>query len=429
LRSRNAGDAREHATCSAFDAMSKVAFWSLWCFILVLPWDVFTQLPVVGSIPRLVGLVASAVGVLYIVARRRVRPLSWFHLFAVLFVLWAGASSFWSIDPEATRTVFLTYVQLLVLAWLIWEVAWSPDRQRALLQAYVLGAGAAAVLVISNCLLGVAFRPDVVTGRFAALNQNPNELGLTLALGIPMAWYVSLSQPDRRIAWMWQVYLPLAITAILLTASRGSVISLFVALIIVPATQQRLRLRTTAALYALAVASLMLASDFVPEESLERIKSAPRDIASTYFGDPRPGDAIRNAIWITGLEVAQEHPLAGVGAGAFEAAVEPALHNEFSSHQVYMSILVEDGIVGFMLFLAMIAATLTSMRHSPPLQRRFSIVLLLTLAVGSWSISWDHRKQFWFVLGVLAAQVAQRPPRQPVSPPRESRMRLPARNS
>jgi len=107
-----------------------------------------------------------------------------------------------------------------------------------------------------------------------------------------------------------------------------------------------------------------------------------------------------------------------VGAGAFGAAVEPTLHNEWVSHQVYLSILVEDGMVGFLLFLAMIAATLTSMRHSPPLRRRFSIVLLLTLAVGSWSISWDHRKQFWFVLGVLAVQLAQRPLRQPVSSPR-----------
>src|SRR2546429_3403055 len=30
--------------------------------------------------------------------------------------------------------------------------------------------------------------------------------------------------------------------------------------------------------------------------------------------------------------------------------------------------------------------------------------------------SWDHRKQFWFVLGVLAAQVAQRPARILASP-------------
>ena len=109
--------------------LSKAAFTCLWCFILVVPWDALTDLPIVGSLPRLVGIVASAVGGLYILARGRVRPLSWFHVLAVLFVLWTGASTFWSIDPEATRTRFLTYLQLVVLVWLIWEIGWSPERQ------------------------------------------------------------------------------------------------------------------------------------------------------------------------------------------------------------------------------------------------------------------------------------------------------------
>src|SRR5947208_15973844 len=100
--------------------MSNAAFWVLWCFVFVLPWDVLTKLPVVGSIPRLVGLAASAVGVLYILSRRRVRLLSWFHVFAILFVLCAGSSSFWSIDPDETRMAFLTYLQLSVCAWLFW---------------------------------------------------------------------------------------------------------------------------------------------------------------------------------------------------------------------------------------------------------------------------------------------------------------------
>ena len=380
--------------------MSNAAFWVLWCFVLVLPWDALTKLPVVGSIPRLVGLAASAVGGLYILARRRVRPLSWFHVFAVLFVLWAGASSFWSMDPEATRTVFLTYVQLFVLAWLIWEVAWSPDRQRALFQAYVLGAGVAAILTIHDYVsgMGVALETDIA--RFAALNQDPNDLGLTLALGLPMAWHVSLSQAHRRSAWMWRLYLPLAITAILLTASRGAVLAALVALVIIPWTLGRLRVRTKAALYALAVGLLLLASNVVPEASLARIASTPADIEAGYFGG-------RGAIWIAGLEVAGEHPLAGVGAGAYGTAVEPTLHTEMVAHQVFLSILVEDGTVGLLLFVAMLAALLTTLRHLPSLQQRLSIVLLLTLAVGSMALSWDHRKQFWFVLGMLAVQVAQ----------------------
>ena len=389
-------------------AMSKAAFWSLWCFVFVLPWDVLTNLPVVGSIPRLVGLAASAVGVLYILARWRVRPLSWFHVFAVLFVLWAGATSLWSVDPEATQTVFLTYLQLLVLVWLISEIAWSPARQRALFQAYVLGAGVAAVLTIHDYLSGV-FALDTVAGRFAALNQDPNDLGLTFALGLPMAWYVSLSQ--ARGAWLWCLYLPLAITAILLTGSRGAVLTGLVGLSIIPWTLRRMRLRTKVALYALAAGSLVLASYLVPNASLARIASTRADIEAGYFGG-------RGPVWLAGLEVAREHPLVGVGAGGYPEAVEPTIHQGMVAHNVLLSILVEDGTVGFLLFVAMLVALLTPLRQLPALHRRLSIVLLLTLAVGTMALSWDHRKQFWFVLGMLAVQVAEPTARSTLSPTR-----------
>jgi len=326
-------------------------------------------------------------------------------VFAVLFVLWAGVSSFWSIDPEATRTRFMTYLQLLVLVWLIWEVAWSPERQRALLQAYVLGVSVAAVATVHGYLWGAPAEEM----RFSALSFNPNELGMILALGLPMAWYLSLSQPHQRVGWIWRLYLPLGVTAILLTASRGAFLAGLVALVIIPWTLGHLRLRTRVALYALAAGTLLLATNLVPETSLERIRSTRADIEAGYFGG-------RGAIWQAGLQVAQEHPLAGVGAGAYGAAVEPTFHRELASHQVLLAILVEDGVVGLFLFLGMVAAAIKPLPHLPLLQRQFGIVLFLALAVGSLSLEWEDRKQFWFVLGVLAAQVAQRPAWKPASP-------------
>ena len=382
-------------------AMGKAAYGALWCFVLVLPWDVFVNLPVVGSIPRIVGLVASAGGVLYILARRSLTPLSWFHMFAGLFVLWAGVSSFWSIDPEATRTRVITYLQLVVLVWLIWEIAWSSARQRALFQAYVVGASVAALVTIHNFLSG-ALGPETGIARFTALNQDANELGLTLALGLPMAWYVSLSHPHRRSAWLWRLYLPLGMTAVFLTASRASVLAALVGLSIIPFTLGRLRFRAKAALYALGAGSLVVASNVVPESSVARIASTRADIEAGHFGG-------RGAIWMAGLEVAREHPLVGVGAGAFQAAVEPTIHEEMVAHNVLLSVLVEDGLVGLLLFVAMITAVLGPLRHLPPVQRRFSIVLLLALALGSMSLSWDNRKQLWFVVGALAVQVTPRP--------------------
>jgi O-antigen ligase len=387
--------------------MSKAAFRFLWCFVFVLPWDAFIHLPVLGSIPHLVGLLASAVGILHILGRRRLRPPSGFHVFAVLFVLWAGMSSFWSIDPEATRTRFLSYLQLAVLVWLIWEIAWSPERATALLQAYVLGAAVAGVATVYNYLSGASFAHSYDL-RFTALNGDPNEVGLTLALGLPMAWYLSLTQPHQRVAWTWQLYIPLAITAILLTASRGAFVAALVALVIIPWTLGRVRLRTKATIYALAVGSLLLAGRFVPEASLERLGSTRADLAAGYFGG-------RGAIWRAGLSLVQERPLAGVGAGAYGMAVEPTLHRERSAHETFLAILVEDGFVGFLLFVGMAAAATRPLRHLPRVQRRFWIVLLAALAVGSLSLAWDYRKQLWFVLGVLTVQAAPRPARRAAS--------------
>ena len=386
--------------------MSRATFCLLWCFVFILPWDKFLVLPVLGSLPRIVGLVASAVGVVYILARRRVRPLAWFHVFALLFVIWAGVSAFWSFDPEATRVRVLTYLQLVVLVWLIWEIAWTPDRQRALLQAYVLGVSVAALVTIYRYLTHVPLVDDTTrltdAMRFTAFSYNVNELGMTLALGLPMAWYLSLSKPRQRGAWMWRLYLPLGVTAILLTASRGAFIAALVALLIIPWTLGRLRLRTKVALYALGIGTLVLATHLVPESSIERLETIRSDVAAGYFGG-------RGAIWTAGLEVAQEHPFVGVGAGAYGAAVEPTLYFDWGSHSVPLAILVENGIVGLLLFVAAVAAAARPAGRLPPVQRRFSIILLLTLVVGSLSGEWEDRKQFWFVLGILAAEVAYRP--------------------
>src|ERR1700730_9715741 len=99
--------------------MQTVAYALLWLFVFTMPWDDIVQLPVLGSLPRLVGIAASVVGVLFVIARGRFRPLSWFHVFTGLFVIWAALTSFWTIDPEGTRERVLTYTQLALLAWLL----------------------------------------------------------------------------------------------------------------------------------------------------------------------------------------------------------------------------------------------------------------------------------------------------------------------
>lgn len=377
--------------------MNRVAFALLWSFVFVVPWEEVVQLPAFGSVPRLLGILACTIGSVHILARGAVRRPSGFHLFAILFVLWACLTAFWTLDPESTRQRVLTYLQLLVMMWLIWELAVSPPRQRALLQAFVLGASVAALATLRNYLRGMALEGGFA--RFSGFNANPNELGLTLALALPVAWYLGIADTQRRGAWVWLLYLPLGLTAILLTASRGAVAAALAALVIVPWTLSRLRPSMKVAVYVLAAGCFVIANRVVPDTSLQRIRTTGADIASGYFGG-------RGVIWESGIAVARAHPLAGVGAGSFAFAVERSLYGRRSSHQTFLSVLVEEGIVGLLLFVAMIVAAARALPSLSAMQRRMWITLLAVVLVGSLSAAWDYRKQLWFVLGLLAAQAA-----------------------
>jgi hypothetical protein len=90
-------------------------------------------------------------------------------------------------------------------------------------------------------------------------------------------------------------------------------------------------------------------------------------------------------------------------------AIEPTRGRRESSHQTFLSVLVEDGVVGLSLFLLMLGAALQPTQYLPVLQRRFSTVIVAALVVGSLSAALDYRKQLWFILGLLAAQAALRP--------------------
>jgi O-antigen ligase len=105
--------------------------------------------------------------------------------------------------------------------------------------------------------------------------------------------------------------------------------------------------------------------------------------------------------------VFEEHPLAGVGAGAFGAAVKPILGEPRGAHQTFLSVLVGQGLIGLLLFLAMFVTAAASVWRMPSLPRAFWSVLLLTLAIGLQPRTWDYRKPVWFILAVLAAEAAQ----------------------
>jgi hypothetical protein len=66
-----------------------------------------------------------------------------------------------------------------------------------------------------------------------------------------------------------------------------------------------------------------------------------------------------------------------------------------------LTVLVEQGIVGFLLYIGMFFAVLVAARRLPVLERRFAFVLLATLAIAMLPLAWEDQKAAWFTLAAV----------------------------
>jgi len=374
--------------------MGRLAFAFLWLLVFAIPWEDAVTIPGFGTGTRLIGIPALALGVMAIVERGKVRRPGAGHVIMILFAMWAAVSYLWSVDPEETLVAASSYRQLLVMVWLIWELSYRAREQTRLMQAYILGTFVSGIDTIYLFLS----HHEAAYQRYTGSGLNPNDLALIMALSIPTSYYL-LVQSKGWIVWVYRLQLLLAGTAILLSAARGGFLAGVVAFSIVPLTYVRLSRRRRIA--ALLTTALVICGGlaFLPSSSWERLSTIPNELRQgTLTG--------RTVIWTAGWELFRTHPFLGVGAAGFRDSVSRALSEPIVAHNTFLSVLVEQGVIGFTLFCALLGVLGLSVSAMPSLPRRFWIVILGVWVVGVSSLTWELRKPTWFFFGLLMAQWA-----------------------
>jgi O-antigen ligase len=371
--------------------MTALAYAALWVFTFAVPWENIIVIPGLGTISKLMGIIALGFALLASLVTGRLRRLQSFHLAALLFVVWAGLSVFRTGDEGRAITKFLTYFQLLLVLWMIWELATTLRRVQGLLFAYVCGASVAAINTV------VGFRENLhvakAAARFAAQGFDPNDLGMTLALALPMAWYLGMTFRHPIMRWLCRLYLPLGLVAIGLTASRGALIASIMALLIVPVTMSQLSPGKLAAAVILIFASGAAAIAYIPETSWQRFATTRTQVESGTMNS-------RVTIWKEGFKAFSKKPILGYGTSSFNWTVHSQAHNS------YLAVLVEQGLVGFMFFGLILVAVFTKILKMPKMERRFGLVLFATMGVAMLPLGWDDRKPVWVILALLTSLAA-----------------------
>jgi hypothetical protein len=163
--------------------MRTVTFWLSLVLIFVMPWENIIEIRSLGTLAKGTGLLMMvfwAATVLVTGGFRKPRP---FHLVVFLSVLWNAVSILWSVNVDRTVGHLLTYFQIFGLVLILWELYTTPAALKAGLQAYVLGGYVSIGSLMANYTADI----KAVSQRYSATVFNANDLGLILALGLPVA--------------------------------------------------------------------------------------------------------------------------------------------------------------------------------------------------------------------------------------------------
>jgi O-antigen ligase len=294
------------------------------------------------------------------------------------------------------------------MVWIIRELAASDWAQKSLISAYVLGTYVSAVATFMSAISGTSAHYH----RYSAEGFNPGDLALAMVISVPFSFYLASIEKNRFWLWIYRIQPAIATCAIFCTASRGALFGLGLAFLIVPLSFRRWRTGQQLTIALVGIIAVPLILLFVPATSWSRLGTIGEEVSSGTLNE-------RTTVWKAGFDVFRDNPISGIGVNAFAPTIQRSLGNprqlrhaaandvvELVAHNTFLSVLVEEGLVGFLLFMLILAGLWKGIFQLERAERNMWAVVLLAWTVGVMELTWEYRKPTWLLFGLLAAAVS-----------------------
>jgi O-antigen ligase len=380
--------------------------------------DVSGRLLAVGPLKLTVYQALAAIALLY-TARRLKDGESRFlgtplDLPILVYVVLVFVSIVSAISPSIALVQSVSLLSSVLLTYLVVILADSPSRLRTVVAGVLIVATGIGILgILENfkifTITGYLLDWGSQTIRSTATFKDPNIMGSFQMTAIALALPLLLTTKDR---WKRLAYLAGLLVAgmgLATTASRGALGALFIAVFVILLV---IRVRISMKLVVVAlVGTLLVATLFFvasPEWFENRVLNVAQDnsaMSRVYMGE-------------SALQMARENPL-GIGMGNY-AELYPFYRsvlvrsNLVESHTAYLTILVETGVLGLLMFaiiLVRFAYLVWRTARAPGVDRVLhacavgALAAMVGLAAQAFTYSLESSKFWWLALGVgLAAE-------------------------
>jgi len=216
--------------------------------------------------------------------------------------------------------------------------------------------------------------------------SNPDSFGPLMGIGLGYCYYYAQSIQDKRLKWIAYLTSAICIIGVISSLARGAVLSAALVMALVWLRSPR-KLATLAAALAAAVIGLAAITAIFPENAFWK------EMSTVSEGNKAGTGLERWVMWNIALDVFEERPLLGagpnnVGALAFRIIPYDPQRPQYSDpsqlynkklHNIFLQILSEQGLIGSVIWLTMIADFFLRLRRL----RRPEVVAYWRQATGN----------------------------------------------
>ncbi|MDP9223019.1 MAG: O-antigen ligase family protein [Actinomycetota bacterium] len=382
----------------------------------------FALIPSIASsgitFAKLGGVILAVAWLLRLLNRNRPAMLFRDHpvvaFIVVLVAAWAFASSLWAPNPAVAISDAFRFAQEMLLVFAVYSAIESTRHVWWVIWAFIGGAVVSALIGLAGATPRDQYSP-LGQSRLGGGIGDPNELAAFLVPAIVFAMFALAVVRTALARWLLVSSVVVCALALFRTESRGGIVASGVVLIVALLLSGPVRLRALVGISATAAFGLLYFTVLAPPQAFARITG--------FRGDQGSG---RIDIWNVAVQVFRHHPIFGVGAGNFRV-VEPlyaitdinlrATRHVLGAavvHNTYLSLLAEVGVIGFLLFAAVVIAALKmamqAVREFAAAGNSEMEVLSRGLIIGTvgmlaafFFLSAQHEKQLPLLLGLLMA--------------------------
>lgn len=360
---------------------------SLYC--LLLPFEEILAFSF-GSLNKIVGILI----ILYVIIQYRnnlylknssIRLCIWI-IYLVISIIWSASISWWKYFFQ------LYFVQSVFFCTILFIPKGKVNIKLIKHSIILAGFIAASILIFlpnTSVLTDEGRRTIVLFGN----TFDPNLLAAILIISI----YVSLSvlYGIKLFSQRILIFIVVGIiaTGLLLTGSRGALIAFVVSFIMYLffKTKDRNQRRKSILIFIASIGVLFILLSVLPENLISSRYSINNILGLNEY---TAGAHNRYTIWQHSLELFISKPILGYGCGNFFPALG-TVYREAASHNMYILLLVEGGLVGFLLFFSFMFRIFKELMIEKNIDHIIILIAMLILALSLDSITY---KYFWFVL-------------------------------